>query len=192
MQRTSEQILDELLVLRSQSGEREALEELLGRWLARFAARARLLCGSEDGCGEVVQEAMIGMVRGLGSLDDPAAFGGWAMRIVAHKASDWIRRRKRQRKREGPLPAAEDGGEATPGTAPPPEAQERARSQILRVRLALEHLAPDRRAVLALHYGHGISIEGIARSLGIPAGTAKSRLFHARRDLERHLERIDP
>ena len=182
MQRSRDQIIDELLVLESQGGNRAAMDLLLRRWGDRIHARAGALCGRGDGGAEVAQRSMIAVARGIGSLDDPSALGGWIFRIVAHKASDWIRERGRERRRSrdggGPARGGASGGVPSVGDG-----------EWARVRRALDRLKPDRRAILVLHYGHGVGIEGLARVLDIPPGTAKSRLFHARRELGRLLER---
>lgn len=186
MHRGPDHILDELLVLRSQDGVQASLELLLARWRDRLYGRARWLCGQQDGADEITQRAMIAIARGIGRLDDPSAFGGWAMRIVANKASDWLRERKRARPRQVSL----DTGAAIEVTPHPGARRDDELNR--RVGFAMERLAPDRRAILVLHYGHGVSVEGLARTLGIPTGTAKSRLFNARRDLARLLERHKP
>ncbi|MCB9840524.1 MAG: RNA polymerase sigma factor [Phycisphaeraceae bacterium] len=198
MPRSAQQVLDELLVLQAQDGDRRALHLLLERWAPRLLARARDLCNSPD-AADVAQLAMIAIARGLAALDDPAAFPAWAMRIVAHKSSDWIRARTRERARHQPLPTRAPGAPAAPHQAAPrhdpaqpdttlADAESRAITSA-RVRRALDRLRPDRRAILALHYAHDLPIDAIARALAIPPGTAKSRLFHARKDLKRILER---
>ncbi|HEY4189530.1 MAG TPA: sigma factor-like helix-turn-helix DNA-binding protein, partial [Candidatus Limnocylindrales bacterium] len=54
---------------------------------------------------------------------------------------------------------------------------------------AFDRLSIDERTILVLHHLDGRPLTSIAAVLGIPEGTAKSRLFHARRSLERALER---
>ena len=54
---------------------------------------------------------------------------------------------------------------------------------------AFDRLSIDERTILVLHHLDGRSLVAIAAVLRIPEGTAKSRLFHARRSLERSLER---
>ena len=69
---------DELLVLRSQDGDRGALDELVNRWQGRFFRHACRLTANPDSARDAVQEAWIAIVRGLRRLDDPARFGPWA------------------------------------------------------------------------------------------------------------------
>ncbi len=53
-------------------------------------------------------------------------------------------------------------------------------------------MPPDRRAILSLHYLEGLGVAAIAESLGVPAGTVKSRLHHARNQLKRLWEGVRP
>ena len=59
---------------------------------------------------------------------------------------------------------------------------------VARVRVALRELPGERRAILSLRYLEGLSLAEIARVFGIPEGTVKSRLHHARNELRRLLE----
>lgn len=78
-----EQILDELLVLRCQAGDRAALDLLVERWNPRLLRLARRLTQSDD-ADEVVQEAWLAIVRGVARLQDPALFPSWALRIASN------------------------------------------------------------------------------------------------------------
>jgi RNA polymerase sigma-70 factor (ECF subfamily) len=176
MKRTREDIADELLVMRCQDGSAAAFEELVDRWqepLRRYALR---LTGQRDGGLDVMQEAWLGIIRGIGKLRDPARFKPWAYRIVRNHSANWIKRRGKSREREeslGPDPASaerrDDGGEE--------------------VRNALRSLPADLRTVLALHYLDGLPIREIATRLDVPEGTVKSRLHYARERLRETIER---
>ncbi len=178
--RRPEDILDELLVLRCQGGEFAALDVLARRWHPRFEKLAMRLTGRSEVAADVAQEAWLAIVNGVRRLDDPARFKSWSYRIVANKCADWIRREQRRRRtteevaRE-PAPPIESDPEPPWGETGP-------------LRIALRALPPERRALLSMFYLDGLSVAAIARSLGIPAGTVKSRLFHARHHLRRTLE----
>lgn len=182
MQRTREDILDELLVLRSQSGEAAALELLARRWHPRILARAARLTGQPEIAPDVAQEAWLAVVRGLGRLHDPARFKGWLHRIVANKCADWIRGEQRRRRLDERVAREQ---EHEPETAPGPDGRDH---QIARLRSALRALPEDRRTLLALFYLEGLSVQEIAAALEVPAGTVKSRLFHAREHLRKALD----
>jgi RNA polymerase sigma-70 factor, ECF subfamily len=164
---------EELLVLAAQAGDREAFAALAQRWHPRLLAVARAVSPSPVHAEDVVQVAWVAIVRGLSSLQSPAAFGGWAARIVRNTAASHARRRSTaQRAHErGPAPRA-------PASQPRDPALAR----------ALEALSVDHRAVVELRYGADLGLAEIARLLEVPTGTVKSRLHHARRQLRRLLE----
>ncbi len=59
------------------------------------------------------------------------------------------------------------------------------------MRDALTKLPGEQRAILSLHYLDGMGVAEIARTLEVPAGTVKSRLYHARNRLKQTLERTE-
>jgi RNA polymerase sigma-70 factor (ECF subfamily) len=177
-----ERLNDELLVLRCQEGDAEAFELLVGRWQQRLWRHAWRLTGDETAAWDVIQEAWIGISRGINRLADPAAFGAWAYQIVSNKCRDSVRRDRRRRD------AAETYSEwirqQEQGAA---VAEEQHNS----VKEALEQLPGPDRAILSLRYEEQFDTAEIACVLGIPEGTVKSRLFHARQRLRRYLENDD-
>jgi RNA polymerase sigma-70 factor (ECF subfamily) len=177
--RDVQRIEDELLVLDAQAGDARAQRLLFERWNPRLFRHARRLLGEAEAAREVAQEAWLAIVRGLVRLEDPARFPAWAYRIVTHKAADLIRQRRRR-------PA----GMADAGAVPAPEVEPGAgHDELAQLRRALRRLSPDHRAVVSLFYLEQLSIHEIAHALAIPAGTVKSRLFHARKQLQAELER---
>jgi RNA polymerase sigma-70 factor, ECF subfamily len=179
MSRTVQQIHDEWLVLRCQSGEAAALSELLSRWHDRLIAHARRLMRHDADAADAVQDAMVGIARSIHRLEDPALFGPWAFRIVAHKCADVIKRHQRSRiaaKKARECAAAGPGKPAAEG-------------EIARVRLAIEQLPLASQAILVMRYAREMETAHIAAALGIPEGTVKSRLHHARNELKSVLER---
>ena len=180
--RRREQILDELLVIESQRGSSEAFERLALRWQPRMLRLARRLTDSPES-GEVVQDAWLAVVRGLRQLDDPARFGTWALRIVAHKSTDWIRQRQKSRSL-----AAKVAREPEPPPAPAAWKRIDRSRAITKLRRALEELSASHRTVLELFYLRSLPVRSIADRLEISPGTVKSRLFHARKMLRARLE----
>lgn len=172
--RTADQVFDEALVLYAQAGRREAFDRLASRWRPRHYAHARRLLGSSDLAADAVQDAWVGIVRGLWRLEDPARFPAWSYAIVTRRCHDVLRRRLRAV--EGPL----DESVEPEAPARPDGAED--------LRAGLSALPRDQRAAVALFYRDGFSVLEIAEALKIPAGTVKTRLFHARRALRRYLQ----
>ncbi len=170
---TSETVYDELLVLRWQSGEAAAMDEVVKRWHARLFRHVRRLTDSVDDAAEVMQETWLAMIRSVAKLDDPAKFPAWAYRIASNKAADFVR--KRSRHRTVPLDEPEFFGNIIAKTPPEPDDL-----TTLLGKLSVEH-----RAVVSLRYGEDMPLETIAETLGIPLGTVKSRLHYALEFLKR-------
>lgn len=181
MSRTPENIQDELLVLRCQAGDADALRVLIERWQPRFGRFAWHLTNDREATRDVVQDAWMAIVRGIKRLDDPALFRSWAYRIVSNKCADWLRQRIAQR-----------GLAQEPRVAPEPASREPDSSdEVEPLRRALRRLPDEQRAILSLHYLDGMSVAEIARVMDVPTGTVKSRLHHARNRLKTALERIE-
>ncbi len=170
MKRSSDRVYDELLVLHAQDGENEALNELVRRWQPRLIAYAIRVTGHREAARDITQEAWLAMVRSLRKLDDPARFPAWAYRIVKNKCIDWIRSRQRQRAGEEKIEMELkiDAGLDHSG------------DEIAALRKMIAKLPEESRQVLIMHYTEGFSTAEIGDALGIPRGTVKSRLHHAR------------
>ncbi|MBE0537164.1 MAG: RNA polymerase sigma factor [Phycisphaerae bacterium] len=175
MRADREQLVDELLVLRSQGGDAAAMKALVERWQRPLWTHAYRLTDDAEAAWDVVQEAWVAIIRGLRRLEDAACFRTWAFRIVTHKAADAIGRKVRDRRlREA---AAEKAADAVQGAAGGNEADDATRRIV-------DRLGVRDRQVLTLHYLEGFSVAEIAGVLQIPEGTVKSRLFKARARLK--------
>ncbi|MCB1037182.1 MAG: sigma-70 family RNA polymerase sigma factor [Acidobacteria bacterium] len=175
------EILDEYLVLRGQGGDREAMRSLVDLLHPRLVAHAWNLTGDRNAADDVVQEAWLAIVRGLRRLRDPARFRSWALKIVTFKCRDWIRRAQSGRRleeglaRDAELQSQSVDGPQTDGS-------------VARLRQAIAILPPEQKALLSMFYLEEMTVREVADVLAIPAGTVKSRLFHAREKLRRLLE----
>ena len=181
MTRNKEEVLTELLVLRSQDGDVAAWRQLVSIWQQRLYLHARRITGEHEAGRDVTQDAWLSMVRGIKKLDDPARFRAWAFRIVSNKATDWVRRQVRRRKM---LEVAKDEAERDGN-----EKEDAAtKSNVEIVRSAVRKLSREQRALLSMFYEDGLEISEIASILKIPVGTVKSRMFSIRQELKPLLE----
>lgn len=173
---------DELLVLRCQEGDTEAFELLVGRWQRRLWRHAWRLTGDESAAWDAIQEAWIGISRGISRLVDAGAFPAWAYQIVSNKCRDSVRCERRQRE------ATETYSERMQRLE---QEDANAEEQHGNLKEAMEQLSGPDRALLSLRYEENFDTAEIACILGIPEGTVKSRLFYARQRLRRYLEDDD-
>jgi RNA polymerase sigma-70 factor (ECF subfamily) len=172
-------------VARARSGDASAFEALVEARVGPMTRTAMAILGREDEARDAVQDALITAWRELAALRDPAAFDAWLTRILVNRCRRGLRGIGLRRVREVPVDglATDDeprGADHAPGVAER-QALER----------AFDRLSVDERTLLVLHHLDGRSVDSIAAVLGIPVGTAKSRLFAARRSLDRALARED-
>lgn len=166
------ELFDELLVIMAQQGDRLAAQRLYLRWNGRLLRAARRYCGDGDAANDLVQECWLGIWKGLRKLRNPAPIRSYAFAILHRRGADHTRARMRDR-------AALS--EAMPDESAPstPHADQNAA-----IKQAFASLPPDQRLAAHLHFVEGLTLAEIAEAQSIPTGTAKSRLFHARRKLK--------
>jgi len=166
--RSVEQLVDEILVLDCQSGRVKALEILVSRWQKRLWHYAFNLVGNSEAAWEITQESWLGIIKGLRKLQDPANFKAWAYRITTNKSIDWIKKSKAIKQIS--IEEIQD-----------PQQQEK---KDIGVKELLEKLDVKKRVVLSLYYFEQLSVPEISVALKIPNGTVKSRLANARKELK--------
>lgn len=164
------------LVVAAQRGETEAFADLVRSHQRRAYAVARAIVLTHEDAEDAVQEGFLHAFRALDRFLPDQAFGAWLHRIVANAALDITRRRK---VRDADVLADTI---ASP-FRDPGESDELRR----RLRHALTTLGERQRAVIVLHDIEGFKHSEIGRMLGIPEGTARSDLHHARARLRQEL-----
>jgi RNA polymerase sigma-70 factor (ECF subfamily) len=164
------------LVLAAQRGDREAFAGLVRLHERRAYAVARAITATHEDAEDAVQDGFLHAFRALDRFRPEQAFGAWLHRIVANAALDIGRRRK-----------VRDSEALTESVSLP--FRDPAEQDELRRRLTdgLALLSQRQRAVIVLHDVEGFTHGEIAGMLGIPEGTARSDLHHARASLRKQL-----
>ena len=157
------------LVERARGGDHDAFAVLVRASAARLDAAARLILRDRELASDAVQEAYIRAWRSLPGLREPDRFDAWLHRLLVRSCIDALRHR-RSRPVEIELdPLA--GPSIGDHTADVVERE--------LIDNALRRLDPTWRAVVVLHYFLGMPLPDAAATLGIPLGTAKSRLHRS-------------
>ena len=174
--------MDRELVSRAIAGDREAFSELVRRSVDRLYALARLILRDPIAAEDATQEALVAAWRDLSALRDPDRFDAWMHRVLVRTCYREARRLRDARRAEvRELELARPADHAVPDAVVD-----------LADREALERgfrtLTTDERTLLVLHYYLGLSISEVADTLGVPAGTAKSRLHRAASAMRSALE----
>jgi RNA polymerase sigma-70 factor (ECF subfamily) len=168
-----------LLVLRSQCGDREALEELLRETQKFLLPYLRRQVGAQ-GAGDVLQDAFLQICRNLRSLREPRFYRAWTYRISTRAAFAFLRRKHLWEDRH------DDSIEVDNLSA---SHEEDAAILVAELHSYLDQVSPASRAVLNLHYLEDLSIQEIAAILQLSAGTVKSRLAYGLKCLRSATER---
>ncbi len=144
---------------------------LVDRHAAEMYRLATAIVGEAD-ARDITQDSFVQAWQKMAQLRDADAFDPWLRRICVNRCRNW----HRSRKRRGPQASlnADDGlADRLPDARRDFRGAVEARALL---KPAFDHLSPDQRAVLALHYSMGYSISETADVLGVRVGTAKSRL----------------
>ena len=157
------------LVDRARRGDHDAFTALVDLTLVRLDSVARLIVRDQELARDAVQDTYIRAWRDLPGLRDPDRFDAWLHRLIVNASLDQVRRRRRR------LIEVELTPIEMPATTD--VAGEVADRDMLEEALAC--LEPGHRAVVVLHYFLGMPLPEVAAAIGIPLGTAKSRLHHA-------------
>jgi RNA polymerase sigma-70 factor, ECF subfamily len=164
------------LVLRCQSGDREAFDLLLETIQASLWRYISNLSGAPDLADDILQDVFLIIYRKIGWLNDPDLFRPWAYRIATRETFRILK--KRSKWREDPLDevgaaASFAGHEVSP---------------TLDAKL-LAKVSPASRAVLMLHYLEDLSLNETAEALDLSVGTVKSRLAYGLKVLRGEFDR---
>jgi RNA polymerase sigma-70 factor (ECF subfamily) len=166
-------------------GDRDAFAELVRRYQNLVAGVAWRYGIRRDDIEDVVSEVMIKVYRNLHQYRPDYPFSTWLYRLAANHILDLGRRaRKEHGRTEMPAQVADD--------APGPEERVESRERRSLVREALSDIDPRYREAIFLVYVEGKRVDEVARTLGVPEGTVKTRLMRGRDALRKILVRRHP
>jgi len=166
------------LVDRAKQGDEEAFDALARAVGDRCMAIAHRILRDSHLAEDAVQAALVVAWRELRTLRDPDRFEPWLHRILVNECYAEARRQTRWSAAIRLLPI--DGSAEAPGILTVND-----RDQLER---AFRRLTLEQRAVLVFHHYLDLPLPDVAIRLGIPLGTAKTRLYHATRALRASLE----
>jgi len=176
---------DRALLAHSGAGDRDAFGRLYRRYESRIYGYVRNIVGDASLTEDLVVETMTAVWHSARSFSGGSRVSTWILGIARHKAVDAVRARARL----PPLVPVTAAGEVESSAAGPVEIVEGERLAALTQR-ALALLSNEHREALRLAFYEELPYEEIAALVGIPANTVKSRVFHAKLALRRHLDQL--
>jgi RNA polymerase sigma-70 factor, ECF subfamily len=171
-----QQMSDAALVGLIAQSDKHAMQVLFARYGARVFRFLMRFVDSEPLAEDLVSETFIDVWRHAGQYEARSLVSTWLLAIARHKALSALRRRSTD-------VLEDEVGDSIENRGKGPEAamQERERSTILLD--CLKQLSPAHRQIIDLVYYHERSIADVARIIGVPENTAKTRMFYARRGI---------
>ena len=167
-----------LLVEQAMAGDHDAFAELARARIGRLYAIAVLILRDPGRAEDATQEALVAAWRDLAALRDPDRFDAWLRRLLVRACHREAERARRNPTIDVVVPEIEP---SEPDTS-------LALAQRDEIERGFRRLDADQRSVIVLHFYVGLPLAEVADALGIPVGTAKSRLHRATRAMRTALE----
>jgi len=184
---------DRELVESARKGDRDAFRTLFERYHRRAYALAFGVLRHPDDALDVVQDAFIKAHKYLDKFEGNSSFYTWLYRIVMNLAIDHLRKHRRAKPVELDEQHLEEGAAAGDDALLPKFLGGNPGRALLdkeiraRIDQALGELSENHRAVLVMRELEGMSYEEMAQAMGCSKGTIMSRLFHARKNMQKRL-----
>jgi RNA polymerase sigma-70 factor (ECF subfamily) len=170
--------MDTHLVVRAQHGDKGAYALVATEIADRFLAVARRILRDLDLAEDATQQALLTAWQDLPQLRDPARFEAWSYRLLVRACYAVGRRERRWAPNLRLLPTDDPVADGELGAVVDRDELER----------GFRRLSLDHRSVVVLHHYLDLPLDRVAEILGIPVGTAHSRLHHAMRALRAALD----
>lgn len=165
-------------MVEAQQGHRQAVEDLVRRFLPRVYGLALRIMGNPHDAEDAAQEAMLRATRFLSTYRPEGTFDRWLLKVAGNTCLDLLRRRKRLR-----LQVLSPEQEACLAAAEPDPAQTLADERLALVAKFLGQLPEQQRTIFVLFHHEKRSLRDVAQMLEMPEGTVRSSLHRARRKL---------
>lgn len=171
---------DRVLLACIAAGDRAAFDAFFRRHYLKVFRFVQRLTGSADIAEELVNDTMMVVWKRAARFENRSRPSTWLIGI-AYKLT--IKRLDKHRREPPPV----DIDNVVLEAPERPDQRTERRTEDRRLRQGLEHLPPAQRAVVELTYFHGYGYAEVARLVGCPVGTVKTRMFHARQTLRTFL-----
>jgi RNA polymerase sigma-70 factor (ECF subfamily) len=177
MQATS----DEALIGRIASGDRLAMQVLFARHHVRIYRFVLRLVRDQSKAEDLISEVFLDVWRQADRFEGRSTVSTWLLAIARFKALSALRRKPEEALDEDAALAIED-------LADDPEVTLEKKDRSAIIRKCLMGLSAEHREIIDLVYYHEKSVEEVAKIVGIPENTVKTRMFYARKKLAEMLK----
>ncbi len=177
------------LIERFRHGETDVFDTLFIRYQKRVYQLVQRFVSNHEDARDITQDAFIRAYQGLAKFKNQCQFYSWLYRITVNLCIDFLRKQARSE-----VLIYESDDEDTLPMASIPDLRSESPSKVVEnkelrehIRKAIRKLPPKQRQIFILRHWDGLSLKDIAATVGRSDGTVKAHLFHAHRNLRKHL-----
>ena len=175
---SSDQLIEQILVLRCQTGDKDALAELIDRYQAPLRYFISRLSANPEMVEDIFQDTWLTVIRRIYSLKKLDAFSPWLYRIARNKVYQQLRRKKMVSKLDDKIMAPNNT-----------EDDVFSGEDAAKIHRCLKELIPEYREVLMLRFLEQMSYKQISEVINCSLGTVKSRTYYAKLALKKEMEK---
>lgn len=183
------------LVAAARMGDKDAVSALYEKTYSKVYYTVKSMIKNEDAVFDIVQDTYIKAFAHLDSFQGDTKFLPWVAQIAANTARDWLKKKR-------PMLFAElspsDGQDISVEELLPDERSENIPDQVIDqnetkrlLRLIIEELPEDQRAVIGMFYYEEMSVKEIAAAMGVSESAVKSRLMYGRSKIEKKVRELE-
>ena len=174
----SDRLVEQIIILRCQTGDKDAFSELIERYQAPLRYFISRLSANNEMTEDIFQETWLTVIRSICSLKRTEAFPTWLYRIARNKVYQQLRRKKKL-------------SELNENIAVPNDTEDEVFSaeDAAKIHRSLKILQAEHREVLMLRFLEQMSYHEIAQVINRGLGTVKSRIYYAKRALKKEMEK---
>jgi RNA polymerase sigma-70 factor (ECF subfamily) len=172
------ELIEQLLLLRCQMGDKDALAELIDRYERPLRYFINRLLDNSELTEDIFQDTWLTVIRRIHGLREIDAFPAWLYRIARNKVYQWLRTKRNVSGLDENI-AVDDHAEEDDFSV----------EDAAKVHKCLKELPPEYREVLMLRFLEQMSYQQISQVLNCKLGTVRSRIYYAKIALRRELEK---
>lgn len=175
---SGDQVLEQVLILRCQMGDKDALAALIERYDGSLRYFITRLLEDSQTSEDIFQETWLAVIRKIHGLRDAEAFSTWLYRIARNKVYHQLRKKRM-------LVELDENRSVPNGNKDDVFSLE----DVAKVHRCLEKLKPEHREVLMLRFLEQMSYQQISQVLNCNLGTVRSRIYYAKLTLRKEMEK---
>lgn len=173
-----EQLIEHMLILRCQMGDKDALTSLIERYQRPMWYFVSRLLDDRQASEDILQDVWLTVIKRIHALKKPEAFSTWLYRIARNRIYHQLRKKKIQAELNENIKIPEES-----------ENDEICFDDVAKVHRCLRLLRREHREVLMLRFLEQMSYQQIAEVLDCNLGTVRSRVYYAKLALKKEMEK---